>query len=261
MVRIPISLDPADLLRPCPVLASAVLAQAVLAWAVLGLCQCKAAPDHPRGPHNRNGASCSDHTKGRHQARDSLPTVYLHLAEDSIREWAPRQVGCPLRGCKAPPLGILNIAVHHRVRDKCLCRVSLLSRGHLGLGDQDMECLRQVSTHSSNKGVESRSINDDNRSRPGQDWKEHFRTRPVDCCLYVTTHPLPSRSVVWVCDGPSLWLASMMPIFCSQCRPSFYVCGSDDCLRSVYTLFSALLRYVVGLRTCMPLNEIQACTD
>ena len=49
-----------------------------------------------------------------------------------------------------------------------------------------MECL----PNSSNKGVESRIIDGDNRSRPGRDWKEHTRTRPLDPRLCATIQSL-----------------------------------------------------------------------
>ena len=89
-----------------------------------------------------------------------------------LQGWTP--------GCKGLHLGILNIVVHHQDRDKCLCRVSLISRSHLqARWDQDMECL----PHSNNKGVESRSINGDKRLQPGREWKEHTRTRPLDPAL------------------------------------------------------------------------------
>lgn len=117
----------------------------------LVLCQCKAAPDHSRALRKGNAISCS----GRHQAKDSRPTEHLPQGEGSIREWVPRQAECPLRvrlrknlstvncpdifgqgwtlGCKGLHLGILNTVVHHQVRDKCPCRVCLLSKGHLGV--------------------------------------------------------------------------------------------------------------------------------
>jgi len=175
--------------RLCLVLAPAP-APAVLALALaLGLCQCTLAPDHLRLLHSRNATSCIDRIKGRHQARDSRRTVYPLPVGDSIHEWALRQAECLLwgwtPGCKGPHLGILNIAVHHQDQDKCRCRGSLISkfisrstsrptsRPHQRAPwDQDMECL----PHSNNKGVESRSIYRDKRSRPGRDWKEHTRT-------------------------------------------------------------------------------------
>lgn len=188
-------LDNKDLPRLCLALALAVLAPA------LGLCQCKLAPDLLR-PRSRNATSCIDRTKGRHQARDSRRTVYLPPVGDSIHGWVLRRAECLLwvrlqktlsalsrsdnfglqgwiPGCKGLHLGILNIVVHHQDRDKCQCRVSLLSRSHLWAPwDQDMECLPH-----SNKGVESRSIDGDKRSRPGREWKEHTRTRSLDPSL------------------------------------------------------------------------------
>ncbi len=286
MVRVPTPLDLGnkDLPRLCLVPAPA---QAVLALALaLGLCQCKLTPDHLRLRHSRNAMSCNDRIKGRHQARGSRRTVYPPPVGDSIHEWALRQAECLLwvrlqkphsamshsdifglqgwtPGCKGPHLGILNIAVHHHQdRDKCQCRVSLISRSisrpHLwapwALWDQDMECL----PHSNHKGVESRSMYGDKRSPPGRDWKEHTRTRPLDPHLCAIIQSLVL--FYWTlsaCDGPRpvaclndfyyLFLVPTSSLSLHVFETSTSLYGFDDLLRSFYRIFYLV---VIELRTC-----------
>ena len=171
-----------------------------------------------------------------------------------LQGWTP--------GCKGPHLGILNIAVHHQDQDKCQCRVSLLSksisRPHLWAPwapwDQDMEC----PPHSNNKGVEFRSINGDKHSRPGRDWKEHTRPRPLDPHLCAIIQSLVL--FYWTlsaCDGPRrvaclndfyyLFLVptSYLRLHVFETSTSLY--GFDDSLRSFYRIFCPV---VIELRTC-----------
>jgi hypothetical protein len=151
------------------------------------------APPHGRGFDPRMGPPPG----GMPPLGTSATTLSAVSRSDifGLQGWTP--------GCKGPHLGILSIAVHHQDRDKCQCRVSLISRSHLwdpwDPWDQDMECLPH-----SNKGVESRNIDGDNRSRPGRDWKEHTQTRPLDPRL---------------CDNPITWFVLLDSFGCDGPRP------------------------------------------
>lgn len=65
-----------------------------------------------------------------------------------LQGWTPE--------CKGLHLGTPSTAVHHQARDRCPCRVSLLSKGPPWAWDKVLECLPH-----NHKGVESRSIDDD----------------------------------------------------------------------------------------------------